>query len=95
MGQGERAREVFRERLRTITSNFIQEVSVCCDLAHPNIVRMLGYSAHPKSNGDGLLLVQVCAKLRSFRRRSETREILIVDDVTGILVRKSARRAAL
>lgn len=55
--------EAYRLRLRTITSSFVQEVAVCCDLAHPNLVRMLGYSAHPTSNGDGLLLVQVCPKL--------------------------------
>jgi hypothetical protein len=42
---------------------------VCCDLAHPNLVRMLGYNAHPRSNGDGLLLVQVCAKLLLFSNR--------------------------
>ena len=53
-----RAREAFKKRLRAATETFVQEVTVCCDLAHPNLVRMLGYSARPAGRGEGLLLVQ-------------------------------------
>jgi serine/threonine-protein kinase CTR1 len=55
---GELARDAFKKRVATTTESFVQEVSICCDLAHPNLVRMLGYSAKPTSKGEGLLLVQ-------------------------------------
>ena len=53
---GDLARDTFKKRVQATTESFVQEVSVCCDLAHPNLVRMLGYSAKPTSKGEGLLL---------------------------------------
>jgi serine/threonine protein kinase len=47
------AREDRKRRVQAITRDFVTEVEVCCDLAHPNLVRLLGYSTK-----DGLLMVQ-------------------------------------
>ena len=56
--RGETARKAFKKRVQAITEGFVKEVLVCCDLAHPNLVRMMGYSANPRSKGTGLCLVQ-------------------------------------
>ena len=41
------------DRLGEISGDFVQEVEVCCDLAHPNLVALLGYATVP-----GLYLMQ-------------------------------------
>ena len=50
--------KAFKKRMQAITEGFVKEVLVCCDLAHPNLVRMMGYSANPRSKGTGLCLIQ-------------------------------------
>ena len=36
------------EKVEEITKDFITEVEVCCDLNHPNLVRLLGYADKPR-----------------------------------------------
>ena len=42
------AEAVLREQVEEITKDFVTEVEVCCDLNHPNLVRLLGYADKPK-----------------------------------------------
>jgi len=49
----EAAQTVARERIRQVVSDFTSEIEVCADLAHTNLVRLLGYSTAPR-----LLIVQ-------------------------------------
>ena len=34
-------------QVEQITSDFVTEVQICCDLNHPNLVRLLGYADKP------------------------------------------------
>ena len=36
------------EKVEEITKDFVTEVEVCCDLNHPNLVRLLGYADKPR-----------------------------------------------
>jgi serine/threonine protein kinase len=47
------ARRERQHKVQTIARDFVREVDLCCDLAHPNIIRLLGYVTRPS-----LLLVQ-------------------------------------
>eukprot|EP01049_Picozoa_sp_SAG25_P000721 SAG25_NODE_26_length_21086_cov_21.643065_10_plen_104_part_00 len=42
-----------KEKVQLITGDFVSEVEICSDLAHPNLVRLLGYATQPQ-----LLIVQ-------------------------------------
>ena len=42
-----------KRKVRAASDDFVREVEVCCDLAHPNLVRLLGYATTPR-----LLIVQ-------------------------------------
>ena len=42
------AKAALREQVEKITSDFVAEVEVCCDLNHPNLVRLLGYADRPQ-----------------------------------------------
>ena len=56
LGKGKhnaRAREVLKQKVQKITENYIREVELCVDLAHPNLVRLMGYATKPQ-----LLLIQ-------------------------------------
>ena len=44
----EAATEALREKVEEITKDFVTEVEICCDLNHPNLVRLLGYADKPK-----------------------------------------------
>jgi hypothetical protein len=48
-----RAKQELKEQLHQIVQDFKTEVEVCCDLNHPNLVRLLGYATVPR-----LLLVR-------------------------------------
>jgi hypothetical protein len=47
------AREELRKNARQVVADFVQEVEVCCDLNHPNLVCLMGYATKPR-----LLIVQ-------------------------------------
>eukprot|EP01043_Picozoa_sp_COSAG02_P021262 COSAG02_NODE_1076_length_14725_cov_10.610215_7_plen_1187_part_00 len=47
-GASAAANEALRGQVEEITKDFITEVEVCCDLNHPNLVRLLGYADRPK-----------------------------------------------
>jgi serine/threonine protein kinase len=47
------AKAALAQRVQQIAKDFVSEVEVCADLAHPNLVRLMGYSAKPR-----LLIVQ-------------------------------------
>ena len=47
------AKNALREKLEEIVTDFTKEVEICCDLAHPNLVTLLGYATQPD-----LLLMQ-------------------------------------
>jgi hypothetical protein len=53
---------VLRQRVQRITDGYVHEVELCCDLAHDNLVRMIGYATKPRP-----LLVQ---ELMQVRRRA-------------------------
>jgi hypothetical protein len=42
------ATEAVREQVEEIVKDFVTEVEICCDLNHPNLVRLLGYADKPK-----------------------------------------------
>jgi hypothetical protein len=46
-------RQDLKQQMRQIVHDFTTEVEICCDLNHPNLVRLLGYSTEPR-----LLLMQ-------------------------------------
>jgi serine/threonine protein kinase len=50
---GARAQAVFKQQLKQTIRNYVNEVELNCELAHPNVVRLLGYATQPR-----LLLVQ-------------------------------------
>jgi serine/threonine protein kinase len=50
---GAAAKAALARRVQQITKDFVSEVEVCADLAHPNLVRLMGYSSKPR-----LLIVQ-------------------------------------
>ena len=41
------AKDALREKLEEIVTDFTKEVEICCDLAHPNLVTLLGYATQP------------------------------------------------
>jgi serine/threonine protein kinase len=41
------ARRQLEKELRGIRDDFVQEVEVCCDLNHPNLVQLMGYATSP------------------------------------------------
>jgi serine/threonine protein kinase len=41
------ARRQLEKELRRIRDDFVQEVEVCCDLNHPNLVQLMGYATSP------------------------------------------------
>lgn len=43
-----RSEEALRAKVKKVTKDFVTEVEVCCDLNHPNLVRLLGYADHPR-----------------------------------------------
>ena len=47
------AEEVLKRKVQEVMNDFVAEVEVCCDLNHPNLARLLGYSEQPK-----LMMVQ-------------------------------------
>jgi serine/threonine protein kinase len=47
------AKDALRGKLAEIVEDFTKEVEICCDLAHPNLVTLLGYATQPE-----LLLMQ-------------------------------------
>ncbi len=47
------AKDALRGKLTEIVEDFTKEVEICCDLAHPNLVTLLGYATQPE-----LLLMQ-------------------------------------
>ena len=47
------AKAALAQRVQQIAKDFVSEVEVCADLAHPNLVRLMGYSSKPR-----LLIVQ-------------------------------------
>ena len=47
------ARSELERRVKEISKDFVTEVEVCCDLAHPNLVRLMGYATK-----ESLLMVQ-------------------------------------
>eukprot|EP01047_Picozoa_sp_COSAG01_P001920 COSAG01_NODE_48_length_31904_cov_21.696997_4_plen_627_part_00 len=47
------ARRLLKRTLQRITDNFVAEVEICCDLVHPNVVKLAGYATEPQ-----LMLVQ-------------------------------------
>ena len=49
----EATKEALKGKVQEITSDFTKEVEICCDLAHPNLVAMLGYATEP-----GLYMMQ-------------------------------------
>ena len=42
------ANAALRKQVESITTDFVTEVEVCCDLNHPNLVRLLGYADRPQ-----------------------------------------------
>ena len=52
-GTSEAARRALVERVTVIRDDFVNEVEICCDLAHPNLVRLMGFATEPE-----LLVVQ-------------------------------------
>ena len=46
-------KETFQDKLKEIVEDYTKEVEICCDLAHPNLVALLGYATTPD-----LLLMQ-------------------------------------
>jgi hypothetical protein len=48
------ARQELKKRCAVIAKDFVTEVEVCCDLNHPNLVRLMGYATNPR-----LIIVQV------------------------------------
>ena len=42
------ANHVLRKKVEDITKDFVTEVEVCCDINHPNLVRLLGYVDTPR-----------------------------------------------
>lgn len=50
---GDDAKIALCAKLEEIVTDFTKEVEICCDLAHPNLVTMLGYATQPE-----LLLMQ-------------------------------------
>lgn len=46
-GSSEAAREGLKNRLLEITADFVAEVEICCDLSHPNLVRLMGFATQP------------------------------------------------
>eukprot|EP01047_Picozoa_sp_COSAG01_P045942 COSAG01_NODE_4272_length_5193_cov_7.742638_4_plen_95_part_00 len=49
----EEARAELKKKARAVVEDFVQEVEVCCDLNHPNLVALMGYATKPR-----LLIVQ-------------------------------------
>ena len=49
----EATKEALKGKVQEITSDFTKEVEICCDLAHPNLVGLLGYATEP-----GLYMMQ-------------------------------------
>ena len=43
-----RALHAHKIKVIDVTNDFVQEVEVCCELAHPNLVKMLGYVTYPR-----------------------------------------------
>ena len=52
-GASDKAVQDMRKTIRRITQAYVKEVDLCCDMAHPNLVRFLGYATKPR-----LVLVQ-------------------------------------
>jgi serine/threonine protein kinase len=42
------ANAALKEQVEEITNDFVTEVEICCDLNHPNLVRLLGYADKPR-----------------------------------------------
>jgi serine/threonine protein kinase len=47
------ARQELKKRCALIAQDFVTEVEVCCDLHHPNLVKLMGYATKPR-----LIIVQ-------------------------------------
>ena len=47
------AEEILKTKVQELINDFVTEVDVMCDLNHPNLARLLGYSEHPR-----LMMVQ-------------------------------------
>ena len=41
------AEELLKKKVQEVLRDFVAEVEVCCDLNHPNLVRLLGYADRP------------------------------------------------
>jgi serine/threonine protein kinase len=50
---GDKVRPLLKRTLQKITDSFVAEVEICCDLVHPNVVKLIGYATEPH-----LMLVQ-------------------------------------
>ena len=38
------ANELLKNKVEEIFSDFVTEVEICCEIIHPNLVRLLGYA---------------------------------------------------
>ena len=47
------ATQLLKQKVEEITKDFQMEVEICCEIIHPNLVRLLGYADKPQ-----LLMVQ-------------------------------------
>ena len=48
-----KARQGLQTKVQQVVQDFVSEIEICCDLDHPNLVRLVGYATHPS-----LLIVQ-------------------------------------
>ena len=59
----ETALSSLRRKLEAARDDFVKEIEVCCDLLHPNLVRILGYASSEKV---GMMIVQeLCEGVRT------------------------------
>ena len=43
-----RSEEALRAKVVEVAKDFVQEIEICCDLSHPNLVQLLGYADSPE-----------------------------------------------
>ena len=57
-GSSRAATDEFQRKLQEVRDDFVKEVEICCDLAHPNLVSLLGYSTRAPKGPEEWLIVQ-------------------------------------